>query len=113
RLPGMASSRTDGAPPVDIVLGGHSDKLLELVGRYGTGWLPVLPTTAAHYAERLAVATRAAEQAGRDPQAIVPGIYLYAVIHEDHDVAVKALEGLLLRVQALAGNSAVFAQAGL
>lgn len=113
RLPGMASTRTADAPPVDIVLGGHSDGLLELVGRYGTGWLPVLPTTATHYAERLAVAQRAAEKADRDPNEIVPGIYLYAVIHEDHDVAVKALEGLLLRVQALAGNSAVFAQAGL
>lgn len=109
RLPGMAA----GTPPVEIVLGGHSDALLDLVGRYGTGWLPVLPTTAEHYAQRLAVARTAAERADRDPDAIVPGIYLYAVIHEDHDVAVKALEGLLLRVQALAGNSEVFAQAGL
>jgi phthiodiolone/phenolphthiodiolone dimycocerosates ketoreductase len=113
RLPGMASSRIAKAPPIDIVLGGHSDGLLELVGRYGTGWLPVLPTTAEHYATRLAFAQRAAENVGRDPNEIVPGIYLYAVIHEDHDVAVKALEGLLLRVQALAGNSDVFAQAGL
>ena len=38
------------ATPVEIVLGGHSDALLDLVGRYGTGWLPVLPTTAEHYA---------------------------------------------------------------
>ena len=113
RLPGMASSRTAGTLPVEIVLGGHSDALLDLVGRYGTGWLPVLPTTATRYAERLAVAKGAAEQASRDPDAIVPGLYLYAVIHEDHDVAVKALEGLLLRVQALAGNSELFAQAGL
>jgi len=113
RLPGMASSRAADAPPVDVVLGGHSDGLLDLVGRFGTGWLPVLPTTAEHYAQRLAVAQRAAEHADRDPNQIVPGIYLYAVIHEDHDVAVKALEGLLLRVQALAGNADVFAQAGL
>ncbi|MGZ6969692.1 MAG: LLM class flavin-dependent oxidoreductase [Acidimicrobiia bacterium] len=113
RLPGMASSRTADTPPVEIVLGGHSDALLDLVGRYGTGWLPVLPSTPAHYAARLAVARRAAEQSGRDPAEIVPGIYLYAVIHEDHDVAVKALEGMLLRIQALAGNSALFAQAGL
>jgi phthiodiolone/phenolphthiodiolone dimycocerosates ketoreductase len=113
RLPGMASSRAESAPPVDIVLGGHSDGLLELVGRYGAGWLPVLPTSAERYAERLAVATRAAEKADRDPASITPGLYLYAVIHEDHDVAVKALEGLLLRVQALAGNSELFHQAGL
>jgi len=109
RLPGMAA----GTPAVEIVLGGHSDALLDLVGRYGTGWLPVLPTTAEHYAARLAVARAAAERVDRDPAAIVPGIYLYAVIHEDRDVAVKALEGLLLRVQALAGNSELFAQAGL
>ncbi len=113
RLPGMASTRAAGTPPVEIVLGGHSDALLELVGIYGTGWLPVLPTTASHYAQRLAVAQRAAMNADRDPAAIVPGIYLYAVIHEDHDVAAKALEGLLLRVQALAGNSELFRQAGL
>ncbi len=113
RLPGMASSRTATTPPVEIVLGGHSDALLRLVGRYGTGWLPVLPTTAAHYAQRLAVAQRAAEEADRDPAAIVPGLYLYAVIHDDHDVAAKALEGVLLRVQALAGNADLFARAGL
>lgn len=113
RLPGMASSRTDGTPPVEIVLGGHSDALLGLVGRYGTGWLPVLPTTAERYAQRLAVARSAAERADRDPDAIVPGLYLYAVIHDDHDVAVKALEGLLLRVQALAASSELFAAAGL
>ena len=98
---------------MEIVLGGHSDALLDLVGRYGTGWLPVLPTTAARYAERLAVARVAAERAGRDPDAIVPGLYLYAVIHEDHEVAVKALEGVLLRTQALAGNAELFARSGL
>ncbi len=112
RLPGMASSGA-GGPPVEIVLGGHSDALLDLVGRYGTGWLPVLPTTAERYAEQLAVARSAAERAGRDPAAIVPGLYLYAVIHEDHEVAVKALEGVLLRTQALAGNAALFARSGM
>jgi phthiodiolone/phenolphthiodiolone dimycocerosates ketoreductase len=109
RLPGMGGD----APPVEIVLGGHSDALLDLVGRYGTGWLPVLPTNAAEYAERLAIAHRAAEGVGRDPAAIVPGLYLYAVIHEEHDVAVKALQGLLLRMQALAGNADLFARLGL
>jgi phthiodiolone/phenolphthiodiolone dimycocerosates ketoreductase len=112
RLPGMGG-RPDGDLPVEIVLGGHSDALLRLVGRYGTGWLPVLPTTADRYEERLAVARRAAVDADRDPDAIVPGLYLYAVVHEDHDVAVKALEGLLLRVQALAGNPELFARVGL
>lgn len=112
RLPGMADTGPD-AQPVEIVLGGHSDALLDLVGRYGTGWLPVLPTTAARYAERLAIARVAAERAGRDPDAIVPGLYLYAVIHEDHEVAVKALEGVLLRTQALAGNAELFARSGL
>ena len=110
RLPGMAGAT---GVPVDLVLGGHSDALLRLVGRYGTGWLPVLPTTADEYAARLAVAQDAAVDAGRDPDTILPGLYLYAVIHEDHDVAVKALEGLLLRVQALAANSDLFARAGL
>jgi phthiodiolone/phenolphthiodiolone dimycocerosates ketoreductase len=112
RLPGMADTRPD-AQPVEIVLGGHSDALLDLVGRYGTGWLPVLPTTTTRYAERLAIAHGAAERAGRDPDAIVPGLYLYAVIHEDHEVAVKALEGVLLRTQALAGNAELFARSGL
>jgi phthiodiolone/phenolphthiodiolone dimycocerosates ketoreductase len=111
RLPGMG---TAGAPrPVELVLGGHSDALLRLVGRFGTGWLPVLPTTADRYAERLAVARAAAEEHGTDPDAIGPGLYLYAVVHEDRDVAMKALEGLLLRMQALAANSELFAGLGL
>jgi phthiodiolone/phenolphthiodiolone dimycocerosates ketoreductase len=113
RLPGMAASPPAGAPPVEIVLGGHSDALLGLVGRYGTGWLPVLPTGAGEYAARLAIARDAAVDAGRDPEAITPGLYLYAVIHEDRTVAEKALEGLLLRVQALAANSDLFRRAGL
>jgi phthiodiolone/phenolphthiodiolone dimycocerosates ketoreductase len=73
----------------------------------------VLPTTADRYTERLAIARAAAVDADRDPDAIVPGLYLYAVVHEDHDVAVKALEGLLLRIQALAGNPELFARVGL
>jgi phthiodiolone/phenolphthiodiolone dimycocerosates ketoreductase len=113
RLPGMAASRPAGAPPVEIVLGGHSNALLGLVGRYGTGWLPVLPTDADEYSARLAVARDAAVDADRDPDAIVPGLYLYAVIHEDRTVAEKALEGMLLRVQALAANSDLFRRAGL
>jgi phthiodiolone/phenolphthiodiolone dimycocerosates ketoreductase len=113
RLPGMAATRPVDAPPVEIVLGGHSNALLDLVGRFGTGWLPVLPTTADEYSARLAVARDAAVEAGRDPAQIVPGLYLYAVIHDDVDVAAKALEGLLLRVQALAASSDLFARAGL
>ena len=54
RLPGMGVAGEP--PPVEIVLGGHSDALLRLVGRFGTGWLPVLPTTAEHYAEQLQIA---------------------------------------------------------
>lgn len=110
RLPGMAS--TAGPAPVELVLGGHSDALLRLVGRFGTGWLPVLPTTADEYSTRLAIAHDAAADEGRDPAAIVPGLYLYAVIHEDGDVARKALGGLLLRMQALAGNASLFARSG-
>jgi phthiodiolone/phenolphthiodiolone dimycocerosates ketoreductase len=110
RLPGMASAA--GPAPVDIVLGGHSDALLRLVGRYGTGWLPVLPTDADEYSARLAIARDAAVDADRDPDGIVPGLYLYAVIHEDGDLARKALGGLLLRMQALAGNAALFARSG-
>jgi phthiodiolone/phenolphthiodiolone dimycocerosates ketoreductase len=111
RLPGMATG--DGGTPVELVLGGHSDALLRLVGRFGTGWLPVLPTSPERYAEQLAVARRAAVDADRDPDAIVPGLYVYTVVHEDRDVAHKALEGLLLRIQALAGNEALFARHGL
>jgi phthiodiolone/phenolphthiodiolone dimycocerosates ketoreductase len=111
RLPGMGVA---GEPaPVEIVLGGHSDALLRLVGRFGTGWLPVLPTTSEQYAQQLQIARSSAEEHGNDPDAIVPGLYLYAVVHEDRDVAVKALEGVLLRAQALAGNAALFEQIGL
>ena len=94
----MAELPAPDTPPVEIVLGGHSDALLELVGRYGTGLAP----GPAHHGGALRGTARGRAGARRSrraaiPREIVPGIYLYAVIHEDHDVAVKALEGLLLR----------------
>lgn len=105
RVPGMACEH-----PPEIVLGGHSGRLIALAGRTGSGWLPVLPTDASRYGRGLDALTDAAGAAGVERG--VAGVYLYAVIHPDEAMVAKALASPLIKAQALAGNAAMFAQAG-
>jgi phthiodiolone/phenolphthiodiolone dimycocerosates ketoreductase len=73
-------------PHPPVFLAGNTPRTLEAVGRAGDGWLPAA-LTPDMYAEDLAKVRAAAEAAGRDPDAIEPGLFMYTVLNEDAELA--------------------------
>jgi phthiodiolone/phenolphthiodiolone dimycocerosates ketoreductase len=49
--------------------------MLRLIGQYGDGWYPSEINTPQEYADRLKIIRAAAQEAGRDPQAITPALF--------------------------------------
>ncbi len=69
-----------GGPP--ILVGGRSEAALRRAGRLGDGWLAFMVSTE-RFARGFAEVRRHAEEAGRDPDALLPG--LVVPIHADSD----------------------------
>lgn len=64
----------------ELWIAAHGPRMLDLAGRHGDGWLPALAYTPDSYADALGTIRKAAADAGRDPEAITPGWWLYTVI---------------------------------
>jgi alkanesulfonate monooxygenase SsuD/methylene tetrahydromethanopterin reductase-like flavin-dependent oxidoreductase (luciferase family) len=73
RLPAMTAPFRPGGPPV--WLGGASESALRRTGRRYDGWLPYPPMADA-YAEGLAAVRAAVVEAGRDPAAVTPALFV-------------------------------------
>lgn len=71
---------SSGGPP--IWLGGSGPRMLRLAGTTFDGWLPLVPTVA-EYSSGLRSVREAAERSGRDPETVVPGVYLTAAFADD------------------------------
>lgn len=69
----------DGRTP-EIWIAAHGPRMLRLTGQYGDGWYPFVAISPDDYAARLAVIRRAAEGAGRDPDAITPALQALVVV---------------------------------
>lgn len=113
RLRGAALGlRPAGDRPPPVWVAAHRPRGLELVGRRADGWLP-LATEPGEYAPMLAAVRGAARAAGRDPEAIVPGLYARVVLAETREEAEAAIDGsLLLRFIALTRPAEAFAARG-
>jgi len=75
----------------EIWIASHGPRMLDLTGRYGDGWLPVLVTDPDDYAARLEVIRSAARSVGRDPNAIRPAMQAYVVVAPTEKEARKML----------------------
>jgi len=82
-----------GGPP--IWLGGAAKGALIRAGRYSDGWSPSGPSDAKVYGENLAVVRDYAEQAGRDPAAITPAVYVTVSVDAAAAKAEAALNAYL------------------
>jgi alkanesulfonate monooxygenase SsuD/methylene tetrahydromethanopterin reductase-like flavin-dependent oxidoreductase (luciferase family) len=76
-LPPMIAPSRPGGPPV--WLGGASESALRRTGRHYDGWMPY-PPTADGYAGGLAIVRAAAAEAGRDPAAVTPALFVSVVV---------------------------------
>ncbi|MCW1819645.1 luciferase [Mycolicibacterium conceptionense] len=74
-----------GAPPIWI--GANGPRMLRLVGEFGDGWWPTGSAGPESYANQLACIREAAEQAGRDPEAITPAKMVVCLIGEPDELS--------------------------
>lgn len=73
------------SPPIWV--GASGPRMLRLAGRYADGWWPTGSDGPEEYAEKLAVIRMAAEEAGRDPSAIVPAKMVVCLLGERDEIA--------------------------
>jgi phthiodiolone/phenolphthiodiolone dimycocerosates ketoreductase len=81
-------------PPIWI--GAHANRMLEITGKLGDGWLPVVidPTS---YKDKLKVIRTAARKIGRDPDEITPALYCLTISDEETEVCREILNHPLIK----------------
>jgi probable F420-dependent oxidoreductase len=82
------------ARPVPIWIGGRKDAALKRAGRFGDGWMGIF-TTPERFKAQFAKVQEEAGMRGRDPSAIVPSLYVWTSIADDHAQARSVAESLL------------------
>ncbi|MDH3724913.1 MAG: LLM class flavin-dependent oxidoreductase [Thermoleophilia bacterium] len=87
--------RPVGDDPPPIWIAAHRPRGLRLVGGAADGWLPFARTPEL-YTEMLQDVHAAARAAGRDPDAITPGLYARIVVAESDEQAVQAIDASFL-----------------
>lgn len=96
-----------------IWIGAEGPRMLDLVGRYGDGWIPQTPTTPESYAERLTIVRHAAERADRDPMAITPSLNAFVLLADDHEIAHRMLVSEGFRQMQIGFDREFFAREGI
>lgn len=82
----MDAELYDGKCP-PIWIGAAGPRMLGITGRYADGWWPAGAYTPEDYAAKLKVVRDSADQAGRDPLAIVPAIAQICLIGDEDELA--------------------------
>jgi phthiodiolone/phenolphthiodiolone dimycocerosates ketoreductase len=96
-------------PP--IWTGARGPRMLDITGRLADGWLPPFMLVE-EYAKPLATIRAAASKAGRDPDAITPALWSYAIVAEDHETCHRLLRDRMLRANLLVLPSSRFERLG-
>lgn len=87
-------------------------RMLDICGRYAEGWWPAGAYTPEDYAAKLKVIRESAEQAGRDPMAIVPCQLVFSLIATDDAELAQILEAPLVKAIVLQLSAEVMRQHG-
>ncbi len=69
-------------PPVPLWFGGASDAARSRAAAVGDGWIPLF-IAPDHYAPAVTALRREAAEAGRDPDAVEPGVVVFACVGDD------------------------------
>lgn len=101
-----------GDRPPPIWMAAHRPRGLEMAGRHANGWLP-LATEPGNYAQMLAKVRAGSVSAGRNDDAVVPGLYARVVLAETRERAEEIVDqSLLMRFIALTRPAESFARHG-
>ncbi len=96
-------------PPIWIGAGGP--RMLKITGRYADGWWPAGAWSPEDYAAKLKVVRDSAEEAGRDPMAIVPAFIMTCLIGDDDELA-EILQAPLVKAWVLQVSADVLKEHG-
>lgn len=80
-----------------IWIGANGPRMLDITGRHADGWWPAGAWEPEEYAAKLQVIRQSAEQAGRDPMAIVPASIQVCMIAKDDAELAEILDAPLVK----------------
>jgi phthiodiolone/phenolphthiodiolone dimycocerosates ketoreductase len=86
--------------------------MLRATGRYGDAWFPGFAHRPQDYAQRLEVIRSAASDAGRDPTAITPAIWMPVIASSSRDVVDEGLNSTVVKNWALNAPAEFYAHHG-
>jgi phthiodiolone/phenolphthiodiolone dimycocerosates ketoreductase len=96
----------------EIWIAAHGPRMLRAAGRYADGYFPGFPHSPQEYARRLEVVRTAASDAGRDPMAITPAMWILVVTGRNRSDVDEALESEVIRAGGLLASDAFYAERG-
>lgn len=96
----------------EIWIASHGPRMLRATGRYADAWFPGMIVNPRKYATGLEKVRSAAENAGRDPQAITAAVWLFVVTGRSREQVNEALESTALKTFALNIPAAVWTEHG-
>ncbi|MGH3584425.1 MAG: LLM class flavin-dependent oxidoreductase, partial [Mycobacterium sp.] len=92
----------------EIWVAAHGPRMLRAAGRYADGYFPGFPHSPQEYARRLEVVRTAASDAGRDPMAITPAMWILVVTGRSRSEVDEALESEVIRAGGLLASDEFF-----
>ncbi|BBX27553.1 LLM class flavin-dependent oxidoreductase [Mycolicibacterium alvei] len=96
----------------EIWIAAHGPRMLRATGRYADGFFPAFPHAPQEYARRLDVVRSAASDAGRDPMAITPALWMMVVPGRTPDDLDEALDSAVVKAGALNAPDDFYARHG-
>ncbi|MGD9621770.1 MAG: LLM class flavin-dependent oxidoreductase [Mycolicibacterium sp.] len=96
----------------EIWIAAHKPRMLRAVGRYADAFYPAFGQTPEEYAQRLDRVRSAASDAGRDPMAITPAMWMMVVTGKRRQDVDDALESEMIRIGGLTASDEVFVRHG-
>lgn len=97
-------------PPIWIAA--HGPRMLRAAGRFGDGFFPGFGHHPTEYTQRLAIVRAAASDAGRDPEAVLPALWVSVVTGRSRDEVDETLESELVKAFALGVPDEVYRRHG-
>jgi phthiodiolone/phenolphthiodiolone dimycocerosates ketoreductase len=96
----------------EVWIAAHGPRMLRATGRYADGFFPGFPHSPREYARRLEVVRAAASDAGRDPMAITPAMWIIVVTGRSRGEVDEALESEVIRAGGLLASDEFYAEHG-
>src|SRR6201996_2495502 len=97
-------------PPIWIAA--HGPRMMRAAGRFGDGFFPAFGVHPTEYTKRLEIVRTAASDAGRDPEAIVPALWVSVVTGRSRDEVDETLDSELVKAFALGVPDEVYRRHG-